>query len=66
MGARLSLLFLAGLALAPSGALLAHSGYINRSGFEPSDAGLFVCAATGIWFARRSMRARARAKRPKD
>ena len=40
-----------------------HSGEVIHDGFEPSDLALFVVAAAGVWFARRSMRARAAARR---
>ncbi|WNO54534.1 hypothetical protein [Stakelama saccharophila] len=40
-----------------------HSGVVTRDGFEPSDVALFVVAATGIWLARRAMRARAKVRR---
>ena len=44
---------------------VAHNGMPAERGFTPSDAALFAFAATGVWLARRSMRARAR-KLPKD
>ena len=40
-----------------------HSGRVIRTGFELSDLALALCAAAGVWFARRSMRARAAARR---
>ena len=43
-----------------------HSGQVIHDGFELSDLALFACAVAGVWFARRSMRARAAAKRAKD
>ena len=52
---------------AGSSALLAqaHGGAVANDGFELSDVALFVTAAIGVWFARRSLRARFR-KRRKD
>jgi len=46
-------------------AAVPHSGQVIHDGFELSDVALFVLAAAGVWLARRSMRARAKA-RPKD
>jgi hypothetical protein len=41
----------------------AHSGVPgSRSMPELSDIALFVCAAAGVWFVRRKLRARFRAK----
>ena len=40
----------------------AHSGVVVNDGFELSDVALAVFAAAGVWFARRSMRARFRRK----
>ncbi|MES2336667.1 MAG: hypothetical protein V4537_01070 [Pseudomonadota bacterium] len=40
-----------------------HTGQVVHDGFELSDVALFACAAAGLWFARRSMRARAAARR---
>jgi hypothetical protein len=41
----------------------AHSGVAgSRSMPELSDIALFVCAAAGVWFVRRKLRARFRAK----
>ncbi len=40
-----------------------HSGQVIHDGFELSDLALGLCAAAGLWFARRSMRARAAARR---
>lgn len=40
-----------------------HSGITDRPGIELSDIALFAFAALGLWFARRSMRARARARK---
>jgi hypothetical protein len=40
-----------------------HTGQVVHDGFELSDLALGLCAAFGIWFARRSMRARAAARR---
>ena len=40
-----------------------HSGRVVHDGFELSDLALGLCAAAGVWFARRSMRARAAARR---
>ena len=41
----------------------AHTGQVSRDGCELSDLALGLLAAAGVWFARRSMRARAKAKR---
>ncbi|MBW4331538.1 hypothetical protein KY084_11730 [Stakelama sp. CBK3Z-3] len=38
----------------------AHSGIIDRHGFELSDIALFVVAVLGVWFARRALRTRFR------
>ncbi len=51
------------LALLPASAAMAgaHTGVINvRTGPEPSDIALFVCAAAGVWLVRRAMRKRFR------
>ena len=40
-----------------------HTGQVIHDGFELSDLALGALAALGLWFARRSMRARAAAKR---
>ena len=40
-----------------------HTGQVIHDGFELSDLALGLCAAAGIWVARRSMRARAAARR---
>lgn len=40
-----------------------HSGQVIHDGFELSDLALGLCAAAGVWFARRSMRKRAAARR---
>lgn len=40
-----------------------HSGQVIRTGFELSDVALALFAAAGVWIARRSMRARAAARR---
>jgi len=37
-----------------------HSGIVVNDGFEWSDVALAAFAAAGVWFARRSMRARRR------
>lgn len=41
-------------------AAAAHTGLVEHDGFELSDVALFICAAAGVWLARRSMRARAK------
>lgn len=39
----------------------AHSGIVTvRTGPEPSDIALFICAAAGVWLVRRAMRKRFR------
>lgn len=62
-----ALLFAGALAmLSPPDNLFAaapHSGVVVQDGFELSDVALFGFAVIGIWFARRSMRARAQARR---
>ncbi len=40
-----------------------HSGRVVNDGFELSDLALALFAAAGLWFARRSMRKRATARR---
>ena len=40
-----------------------HTGEVIHDGFELSDLALGAGAAFGLWFARRSMRARAAARR---
>ena len=40
-----------------------HSGRVVNDGFELSDLALGLIAAAGLWFARRSMRKRAAARR---
>jgi len=40
----------------------AHSGIVVNDGFELSDLALALFAGGGVWFARRSMRARVRRK----
>ena len=40
-----------------------HSGRVIHDGFELSDLALGLLAAAGMWLARRSMRARAAARR---
>lgn len=53
--------------LSPDTLFAAHSGRVIRDGFELSDAALFALAAAGVWLARRSMRARVKARRrPED
>lgn len=55
--------FLPLLALLPTAAAAtgAHSGVVDvRTGPEPSDIALFVCAAAGVWLVRRAMRKRFR------
>ncbi len=61
------LLFVAMTMLVHPAAVLsqAHGGAVANDGFELSDVALFVAAAVGVWFARRSLRARFR-KRRKD
>jgi len=54
------------IALASPDALLAsmaHNGLPAERGFTPSDAALFGFAVVSVWLARRSMRARARARK---
>jgi hypothetical protein len=44
-----------------------HTGVAgSRSMPEFSDLALFACAAAGVWFVRRSLRARFRRGTPKD
>lgn len=68
MGALARLAIAVALVLAPSGILAqAHSGAVDAPGIEPSDIALAAAAAFGLWLARRSMRARAAARRrPED
>lgn len=47
-------------------AFAAHTGATDVPGIEPSDIALFLLAVLGVWLARRSMRARARARRPRE
>ncbi len=63
VGFRLSLASVIAAVAPPDILLAAHSSRIVRDGFEPSDVALFVAAVFGVWFARRSMRARAKARR---
>lgn len=50
----------------PAFAAAAHTGIAgSRSMPELSDIALFVCAAAGVWFVRRQLRARFR-RAPKD
>lgn len=51
---------LALILLLPLPALAAHTGRTDPPGFELSDLALAACAAFGLWFVRRAMRARFR------
>ena len=58
---RMILLLLAFLTASPAAAQVsAHSGLIDRHGFELSDVALFAFAVIGVWLARRALRARFR------
>lgn len=43
-----------------------HSGHVEREGYLWSDVALFLFVACGLWLMRRSMRARAKARRATD
>ena len=58
---RIISLLLAFFAASPAVAqVAAHSGVIDRHGFELSDVALFGFAVIGVWLARRALRARFR------
>lgn len=58
---------LALLIATPALAAAPHSGIAGtRSMPELSDLALFACAALGVWFVRRQLRARFRRNAPKD
>ena len=64
MNVSLRLLIAASLAFGPPGiAFAAHTGATDVPGIEFSDIALFAFAVLGVWLARRSMRARAEARR---